>query len=369
LNLIKLLLLPILLIAIVIQHNFMTRYQLIGEELISKPAFAEGLKKWKVNRGDGEILTDAGIVTFANGSPKSSTLIFYTFPVPLQGEAVLVQAEILVDGVRGGNRPYEKGRIYLVGRDFGGNLMWSNRHVVSLHRGTADWEEKSQAIPFNPEMTEMVLGIGLQNATGVMQVRNLSLHVVNELSSFWILSTFLLVSMVCVLMWHAVRLFRFEGRRLAGAGTWILGAFIVIGVSLSGGLKNELLHYINALWPLASSPMEMIEEPAVSLGIDLASHQHISLDKLGHFVFFALITIYARKDFPTVRGPILALNLLIFAATTETFQFFTFGRLPSFMDIGIDSAGILVGFAYISLASAYRKSDLKKSLLGQNRRN
>jgi len=355
LKLLKIIALPFLLILIVLQFNFMPRYQFLGGDLLGNGPFVHGLKNWKVNRGAGEILTERGTATFVNGAPKETVMLTRAFQVPSQGEWVLVRAEILVDGVRGGLRSFEKARLYLVGRNPEGKYMWKQSHNVSLIDGTTDWEWQTKAILLKDDMVDLVLGLGLYKATGVMQVRNLSVHAVSELSSFWILSKLLLAVLLFVLIWHAVTLFKNCGFGKTMPGIWIFSGLIMAGVLLPGETKRQIHDFFSGKGLFLSTSLANIDAWPLTIWQDIIPSIHTSFDKLGHLLLFFLITITVMRSFSSIRREILIYYLLIFAATTETLQFFALDRHPSFFDIGVDSTGILLGFISIFLSGAIRR--------------
>ena len=94
-------------------------------------------------------------------------------------------------------------------------------------------------------------------------------------------------------------------------------------------------------------------------GVDSATEQILS--NLAHIPAFALLSLLWLKTF-NWNGNRLLSNLLIlsglvlFAISTEFLQSFVPGRTASFMDLGLNAIGILIGFLMIRL---FGRSNLK----------
>lgn len=69
------------------------------------------------------------------------------------------------------------------------------------------------------------------------------------------------------------------------------------------------------------------------------------INKSGHFVLFALLTIALLRAVPAQRRRQLPLELTLAAGGTEMMQFFVPGRTPLLRDFYLDCAGIALGLA------------------------
>jgi len=89
--------------------------------------------------------------------------------------------------------------------------------------------------------------------------------------------------------------------------------------------------------------------------------RHWGLSNLAHIPAFAFLALLWLKTF-NWNGNRLLSNLLIlsglvlFAISTEFLQSFVPGRTASFMDLGLNAIGILIGFLMIRL---FGRSNLK----------
>ena len=353
-NTVKLSSLVVLLFAIAIQFNFMPRYRTSGGELLKNRNFENGLAQWKVIGGGGDVTIAGGIATIVNKDTKSSTVLTQFLPVPPAKGSILVQADIRVMGVIGGPLSYQRARIYLAGRDRNGKYLWRKRHSVTLLEGTETWKPYSVAIPVAGEATGLILGVGMTRASGVMEVRNLSLLSASERPSFRILSFTLLALLGGVVVWISIPVFRSMTASPVRAASGAIGALILAAVVMPGSIKRQIIDAFGLAGRAATVFSTWLAGKSAAFGWGLYPYLQLPPSKIGHFLFFALIAGVSRVAWPYAGGGALSIYFLIFAATTETLQFYAVDRTPSLRDVAIDMAGILVGLACVSLVGIIR---------------
>ncbi len=360
-NTVKLSGLVVLLLAIVVQFNFMPRYRISGGELLKNRNFESGFAEWKVIGGGDDVKIAGGTATIINKDTRSSTVLTQFLPVPPARGRILVRADIRVMGVIGGPLSYQRARIYLAGRDRDGKYLWRKRHSVTFLEGSETWKPYSAAIPIADEAAGLVLGVGLTKASGVMEVRNLSLFSASERPSFRILSFSLLALLGGMLVWISIPVFRSMKASPARTASGAIGATILVAVIMPGPLKRQILDAVGLVGRAAAGLSTWLAGKSAALGGGFYPYLQLPPSKIGHFLFFALIAGVSRVAWPYARGGLLIIYFLIFAATTETLQFYAIDRTPSLWDVAIDAAGILVGLACVSLVAVIRGAIRRKA--------
>jgi putative Mn2+ efflux pump MntP len=342
----------------------MPRYQIFGGELLKNRNFEDGLTKWKVvvyGGGGGDVKVTGGTATIVNKDTRSSTVLTQFLPLPPAKGDILIQADIRVLGVIGGPLSYQRARIYLVGHDRNGKYMWRKRHSVTLIEGTKTWKSYSAAIPVADGAAGLILGVGMTRASGVMEVRNLSLFSAFERPSFRILSFALLALLGGVLVWVLIPVFRSMTASPARAASGTIGVLILIAIGMPGSFKRQIFDTFSLVGRATAALSTWLAGKFAAFGLGLYPGLQLPPSKIGHFLFFALIAGVSRVAWPYARGGALAVYFLIFAATTETLQFYAVDRTPSLWDVAIDAAGILTGFACVFLAGIIRGAIRRKA--------
>ncbi len=350
-NAVKLAALSFLLLTVILQFSFAPRYEFLGEGLLKNGSFGSGVTSWKVKKGKGRIEVADGVATFENKIPLSSTRLLRSFPAPSRGEGIHVQADIRTENVVGSLRPWQRARIFLVGRKIDGKKLWRGPFFSALVEGTSPWKRYSSVIPIPDQATGFVLGIGLDQSTGIMQVRNLKLHPVSERETFRVVSMTLLGLLIGVLLWISIPFFRSIAWSPARAGTGAVGALILVAVVLPGSFKRQALDYLGASAERGGrAHLTWLTDLSETFGGGLYQYLQQSPDKIGHFLFFAMLAGFSRRLWEHVGTGVITLYLLIFAVTTETLQFYAPGRTPSTADFGIDGGGIFLGLFVVAMA-------------------
>ena len=80
-----------------------------------------------------------------------------------------------------------------------------------------------------------------------------------------------------------------------------------------------------------------------------------ALQKAGHVTVFAVAVIPMVILMPGRRSSVTVL-LLAFSASIEALQYLSPTRQPSFLDVGIDLAGVCLGFAAMALVTRAKTS-------------
>lgn len=163
-------------------------------------------------------------------------------------------------------------------------------------------------------------------------------------------------------MWIGTSLPRYFESSRARNYFVVVSCLIALGVWMPVSTKNLILDgVLSGYADLVASPYEKYSLPYFQLKFEI--QRFVSLPKVGHFVLFLLLSMIVRLGRPRDRLTANLYFLMLFAMTTETLQFFTFGRVPQIMDLLIDVGGIVCGLAFSELVRVrkkYRESSISK---------
>ncbi|MBN8282113.1 MAG: VanZ family protein [Zoogloea sp.] len=190
----------------------------------------------------------------------------------------------------------------------------------------ADFEE---VILLRPDAGSVVLMARLVRVSGELLVKNLRLEWLAEReSALWASRGLMLVwGLVLILL---ARSWAMRARSPAG----LLVALIVVlwGVLMPGDVKNGLDRWVCEMFAW---------QPDDSIGVSWSSLTHGAM-------FFVLGGILAVVR-PDQRGPLLLIDLLFLAVSTEVLQLFVEGRKADVADGAIDFLGALIGIGLVRL--------------------
>lgn len=71
-------------------------------------------------------------------------------------------------------------------------------------------------------------------------------------------------------------------------------------------------------------------------------------DKLAHFTFYSLLTIFAGIAFPRIRLPLIGLIIIMVGGADEIHQMFVPGRHPGLDDLAADVIGCFPALYFLS---------------------
>ena len=359
LNIIKVFTVVLLLLATTGLFKFVQRYEPCGTELLQNANFQQGLTYWKVHGARGAVSVFSGIVTLKNSDASRSVSIRQTLPVPSGQSKLMLMAEVSTEGVEGGVEPWHKASLYLVGRNRGGEFLWKHSHMVMTLEGTRGWRCFSQVFPVIEEAVEFVVGIELGHATGMMQVRNLSLVPVKELSGFGIAVYGLLTCWCAVFLWVGISIIRSARPNIAYGFLIVVMVFIIFSVLVPGPMKTQFLGVLQGEYAKLISFLSAELPWAHDLEGVGARTMPFALDKMGHFTLFAILAIFMRLARPKDWLVAQVLYLMLFAATTEVLQFFTIERGPRVGDWLFDVSGLAFGLVLITFIRGIKKVSIK----------
>ena len=276
----------------------------------------------------GKVTIQSGAMTLdaAADDPYASAML--TFP-RLSGEtAYSVRAEVQLNGVQGGGRPWERARIYLTGRSRSGDLAPDRHSDLLRAQGNRNWWTVEGSLRPPNNAVEAVLVVRLHRASGQLQLRSLHVQALGEPAAYRITRQALVVAWIGWLIWGGL-LVRSQ------VPPWILLA-LTVGGMLAGALFMAP-HEVRQV--LIGSTAELI-----------GWHGRTGwLAKLGHFLIFATMSGVSRLALARVPWMVLLILLVLLAGVGEMVQFLAVDRSPSLRDWAINNAGVFTGFAAASL--------------------
>lgn len=337
----------LLALATVHLHRDVEAYRPLGGERLAASGFAgaDALEAWQVEAGKGHARVEDGVLVLE--APPEDAYVSLRQSVPVRdGEvAYRLEAEIRLDGVTPGRRPWERARVYVIGATPDGKLVWDRHEDLVRRAGSTGWTRLAGDFRLAPGSTEAVVLLRLHKAAGRMDVRHVSLLGLEHRPVFMAASHGLMLGWVLLGGWGGALLWRHARHRRAAA---------LLGVAVAGGFWLLLVPH-----PIRSAVLGYV----AALGGNVLAPETVA--KLGHFLIFAVIACLARLAVPQVPAALKLAVLLLVAGAGEVLQFMAVDRSPSLYDWGVNSSGVLLGFALGSLALAAGRA---LGLLGEDGR-
>lgn len=345
----------VLTLVTILCFNFVPRYKADSGELLFNGDFQKGLAGWKQQSGGGNRIEKSGIAVLENS--RSSHAVFLRQSIPVSKVPILMKltGEAWAVGIVEGEADWHKARFSLVARDKSGKILWNFPHQIKVSRTTKDWRTYSRVFKIPSEAVEVIAGMEIIRATGVMHVRSVNLTQVKEYFGFSIAANILQLLWGAAIFWFGNSLLKLFDSKLIKGLLLVICAVIIFGVLTPCWMKNIILAdvedgYSNFIGYFSHT------FPGLIAQLQLETTPPISLDIFGHFVLFAMLAFICRIRRSCCNIQPLFINLLLFASTTEVLQFFTFGRNPEFTDWMVDSSGLLFGLALSGMFHGIRSS-------------
>ena len=308
-----------------------THYREISGELLSNPAFDEGLKNWRsskyVNRNQ------IGTIDLTNLNPNEVQSIWQLISTP-HSRVMDITAVYSTRGVVQGLESWHNARLGVGGREPGGAWQWDFKGTVFASTGTTNLTNAHGIVIVPEGLEELRVEFELGGGTGEFRVHEIHAVAVTPLPHIAKLKGGLLVLWGClglIVIWMLVR-----------AGHWfmILGGAVLIFLLLliPHSQKEELLGWSNSWLPTLWD-------------IDV---DHLLL----FFCFATYIVIHEQLSNKTTSKGWLVISLVSAAVSLEVLQYFTQDRTANLGDVLINILGSLIPmFAWLVIAQI-RKSGL-----------
>ena len=338
-----------LVVLTVVTFGWGERFRDSGPELI--PAGIDSLQ-WRL-RGEGSQLRADGILTMRAPDSTAMPAADYLLPRPPAVDHVRLSARVSYRDVARSPRPQANARIILAQRTADGRSLWHLPHHLLNEAGTRDWHRLEEVFRLDPQTRQLYLSVRLQQVSGKLSLRDVSLRPVVEAPLAMPARILLLLAWAVYLAWvigAGYRRVRHGALRLVCVG---LVLATLAGALLPHGVKGMVLDGLERLipvefWPVADPAPEMPRvSPMPALIGDSGELPWQGLHGAGHFIMFALLTVVVLY-LPGSSGlwrrvaPVLA-----FAGITEVLQLLSIDRSASLGDVVIDTAGIALAVAAV----------------------
>jgi VanZ family protein len=344
----------ILLAATLLFWGFYDRYELAGPVLLKDPALADASRV----RGDCTG-TNGHFVLRVHADGKTANLNF-RMPEATVHELVRVRGRIKVDGVVVGKYPWSCARLMLTQYDAKGKWI-PGEHGLVAERGSKDWKQYEDVFKIMDGAAYADVVIQQGGKAGTAEFDSIVAEPVKlRKSFFWWQGIFAVLWVGMAGLYY--RRCRLHVRRLRilillNVIAILFGTLMPTAIiqTLSDGLKQSFAQSVERL--AAPGPSTPKKGPAAPKNgsdhetkrIDQFNKAVDGAHSMGHFILFASLGFLVYLSAALERQhPIfyfkVALDLLVFAAITESLQYLTLDRTAGVGDWLIDSGGMLLAF-------------------------
>lgn len=301
-------------------------YRPLGGERLQESRFEEGrpLQTWHVEAGVERLAVEQGVLALTATQDDPYATLRQNVKVQPGEAAYRLNVEARLEGVEGGELPWERARIYVIGAGPDGRLAWDRHEDLVRGAGTGPWTRFTGDFRLAPGAAEAVVVLRLHKAPGRLLVREVSLVGLEHRPAFLMAGYGLMVGWLLLGGWGGAMVWRHARHRWAAA---------LLGVAASAGFYLLLVPHATRAAVLAFAGR--MAGPALS-GATIAM--------AGHFLIFMTIAALARLAMPQVPALLKLGLLVVLAAAGEVLQFLAVDRSPSLFDWGLNVSGALAGF-------------------------
>ncbi|MDP6691076.1 MAG: VanZ family protein [Alphaproteobacteria bacterium] len=327
--------------------GLMDRYVVQRGQILKNGDFSAGFDNWQA-RGDGEgkLSLEDGVIRLYAEKSTDAPDVRQTARRRLGDNYMRLSAWVRHKDVSRGPHSWNALRIVLAQQNASGTSLWERPHGVFIAWGDGSWRRVKQVFWLASDITAVQVIVALYNVTGEAEVRDLSLDVVAESTTFNILRQVLSAFWLLALPWLAWPLLQWQ--RLAV----LTIAFVILFGTLAPHLvKKDVQHFIQELRSpfLTSASVDLAAESA-SAPLPGKSTIPISeiwsaLQKMGHLGLFALLALTVAMTWREQSWRRLALYLIVFAITAEILQLLSLDRSARPVDAGLNLLGTAAGLA------------------------
>jgi len=314
-----------------------------AEVMVNETGFDDELPSWQINSSvEGAVSVQAGIVSIEQSGNRTTTGLSRLIILPAGNTEMRLTATASAHDISAGDLEWQVGRITYVQIDEAGVPDWSIPHHLMRLSGDVRSTSYSADFVVPEEVSTLKISVELAQASGKLEVSELTLVVTQPSSRFWHARLALIVAWAMAITLGSFIFYRSTRAGTARVTLLIVGLLIVVGVFSPVALIHHLTDWLQSHIP--------VSRPA----IEFASH----------FVFFAVFAFVlriTRDDTPVYR---LLIFCILAAATTEVMQLLTQERSPDPVDWIANVLGAVVGLvAGYPLAEKTRISRLIKTHL------
>jgi VanZ family protein len=332
-------------VATVLLGVFYGRYVPVGSELLANSDFGLGFDHW-ILKGppDSIVLEDDRTARLRSSDPGGHVSLTQPIDDPCRFGLVRLSGEMRTEDVVAGERSWHKARLILSSFDRTGQWVPAPHHVYSLV-GTHSWKRYAEVFRVVPEADQVRVSAQLEQATGTLWVRNLSLREVAVRPDYPYVQRAACGLWGLFLVWLLAPSVVGSGR-IVWRGMVLLSTLLVLGGTLlPGGYRREIEKDLTHSYQSIEAPdPSRTEAPVQRRERTLELWENVQkVTKSGHFVLFGLFGLSLASALPLTLRRLLLLDIAMLAGATELLQFFVEGRTPLIGDWLLDLAGAVAG--------------------------
>jgi VanZ family protein len=361
LNKVKLRLPAIILLAVTLLFwGFYDRYTAAGPVLLDAPVLADGF------RLRGNCIQSNGVFTLTVSDDGKAAGVRFNLENATDYSVIRLSGRIQTEDVVCGKYPWNSARLLLIQRDAAGKWIPGSHSLLSKE-GTEPWIEQVQEFDVDPSAASIEVVLEQTGKSGIARFDGILAQPVK------IRGSFILFRILFCLAWLGMAMLYFKRCRLDRRKLRILILLNVIAIlygtlmpaewiaDVSDGLKvrveqsiRKRAERIKANSPpvqsVSSTPKAAPAAPAKSAEdsqIDRFNEMVGSAHLAGHFILFMSLcflvycSAWSEKQHPVFYVKV-GLDILLFAAVSESLQHLTLDRTPGVSDWLIDVYGMLL---------------------------
>ena len=228
-------------------------------------------------------------------------------------------------------------------------LLYYPKTVV-VKKSSPKWRNVSLVFPVDKKTRSTLVGAGFYKSTGILGAQNITLEAVVERGYFSVMKNVLIFSWV-------ITLFLLLGGLLQNINIMqmvavSIGCLIMVGALMPVGAMSIVKKQVDDV------THKNIEKTVTKTSVKPSIEQYdwIIAHKWGHFAFFASCAFFSMLGWKEGARLRKVSYLVGFGMILEVLQLFVDGRSPHIVDVGVNTAGVMVGiFTFLFLTMAYQR--------------
>ena len=366
------------------------RFREVAGLELPRLAASDDLDAWTRSHAGLSIMQEAGPPVFCldSAAPQSIPFLTAVTLVPPGPDFLGFSVETRAEGMAGGARPWQQGRImaWSFDRDHRHLRFWPSE--VAAVTGTQDWTAQSLIIPMDGRVKAVRAIAYNASPTGKLCLRDLQLIGLQERPAFTVLRFALWPAWIGALLWIAYGTARAPGRRALKAMIYLVATATLIMILLpqpyyarlvgpAGGALGAWLappEFVppgqgegqsrpgapDAQVPAQSEGESQVRGPTLGPGQvsqgagpssgplqDLADW--LSLEEVLHATAFGLLAVLACLAFHRASFVVLGSSLCLAVVGSEAMQLMLITRSSEAADLIADLAGVGLGLTAAAL--------------------
>ncbi|MBU4119596.1 MAG: VanZ family protein [Proteobacteria bacterium] len=336
-------------------HLYARQYEPQGKELLVNPDFRQGLSGWKGHPDSAIPITANGELLIENSDPIKSVILSQTLAAKQIESPLLLKGKIKTEDVTAGRLAWNLARVVITSLGPTGKWLPGTHASVEIS-GNTNWTPFSTVFHIPEGAEKILVRIELNQATGKLFAKDLSLRMAQESSLYAFSRWPMLIGWAVFLLILATPYFKTPKKNVTLSLIVLgVGLLVLAGTTVPGPYKDLVVRYLSSL-TYDISGFSMAKLP-----------MHIT--KIGHFTGFLLLGLFSCLCFVQEKPTRIFVDLILLALASEFMQFFTVERTPLLGDVIIDCmgglGGIIIATIILKLTSEARGRKSKNILRGQ----